>query len=107
MKCFSRLFRLLKILLLQISVVAEAVLRGGREHQECIGFPPAPPERNSVKECPDDIDKKKRYSVDEENPRIATRIGDYWNCTIIGYTPLPLNTVIDLVEYQNTEIRKQ
>ena len=46
------------------------------------------------KECPDAVYGKRKYSVDEENPRIATFIGcDYWNCTIIGNTPLPLNKV--------------
>ena len=36
-----------------------------------------------------------KYSVDEENPRIATMIGGdgYGWCTIIGNTPLPLNKV--------------
>ena len=46
------------------------------------------------KECPDYVDEDKKYSVDKKNPRIATKIGDdYWNCTIIGNTPLPLNKV--------------
>ena len=33
--------------------------------------------------------------MDERNARIATKIGDGWgySCTIIGNTPLPLNTV--------------
>ena len=46
------------------------------------------------KECPDDVYEKMKYSVDKENPRIATKIYDdgYW-CTIIGNTPLPLNNV--------------
>ena len=44
------------------------------------------------KECPDDVDERRKYSVDEENPRIATKIG-YDYCTIIGNTPLPLNKV--------------
>ena len=44
------------------------------------------------KECPDNIDEDRKYSVDEKNHRIATRIGNGWN-TIIGNTPLPLNTV--------------
>ena len=45
------------------------------------------------KECPDDVDERRKYSVDKENPRIARKIGDGYNCTIIGNTPLPLNTV--------------
>ena len=46
------------------------------------------------KKCPDNVDKSNKYSVDVKNPRIATKINDsgYW-CTIIGNTPLPLNTV--------------
>ena len=44
------------------------------------------------KECPEDVDKWMKYSVDEENPRIATKIGGGY-CTIIGNTPLPPNTV--------------
>ena len=47
------------------------------------------------KECPDNIEEKRKYSVDENNTIIATKIGSYYNywCTIIGNTPLPLNTV--------------
>ena len=46
------------------------------------------------KECPDDVYEERKYSVDEENPRIATKIGyGYECCTIIGNTPLPLNKV--------------
>ena len=44
------------------------------------------------KECPDDVDVDLKYFVDEENPRIATMIGEDW-CTIIGNAPLPPNTV--------------
>ena len=44
------------------------------------------------KECPEDVDENKKYSVDEKNPRIATKIGNYW-CTVIGNTPLPHNKV--------------
>ena len=45
------------------------------------------------KECPDSVDIKKKYSVDVKNPRIATKIGDYYWCTIIGNTLLPPNKV--------------
>ena len=46
------------------------------------------------KECPDDVDEKRKYSVGEKNPRIATKIGGgYDYCTIIGNTPLPPNKV--------------
>ena len=43
-------------------------------------------------ECSDDVDHRMKYFVDKENPRIAKMAGE-WNCTIIGNTPLPLNTV--------------
>ena len=45
------------------------------------------------KECPDDVYWDKKYSVDEENPRIATMIGYGGWCTIIGNTTLPPNKV--------------
>ena len=46
------------------------------------------------KECPDFVDKERRYSVDEDNPRIATKIGsDEKYCTVIGNVPLPLSQV--------------
>ena len=45
------------------------------------------------KECPDDVDKCKRYSVDVKNPRIATKTEEGYNCTIIGNTPLPPSKV--------------
>ena len=45
------------------------------------------------KECPDGVDEEMKYSVDEENPRTATKIGDDCWCTIIGNTPLPPNKV--------------
>ena len=44
------------------------------------------------KECPDGVDEDREYSVDGENPRIATKIS-FDDCTIVGNTPLPLNTV--------------
>ena len=44
----------------------------------------------SWNECPDDVDKDMKYSVDKKNPRIAAMIG---YCTIIGNASLPLNTV--------------
>ena len=44
------------------------------------------------KECPDGVHKKLKYSVNERNSRIATFIGGN-SSTIIGNTPLPLNTV--------------
>ena len=45
------------------------------------------------KECPDYVDVRMKYSVDEVNPRIATKTNSNRYCTIIGNTPLPLNTV--------------
>ena len=48
----------------------------------------------SWKECPSNVDEGRKYSVDARNTRIATKIGeDYYDCTIIGSTPLPLNKV--------------
>ena len=44
------------------------------------------------KDCPKYADEERRYSVDEKNPRIATKIDNNLECcTIIGNTPLPLN----------------
>ena len=43
------------------------------------------------KECPDNVDKDMKYTVDEENPRIARMTGD--GCIITGNTPIPLNKV--------------
>ena len=45
------------------------------------------------KKCPGNVYEKRKYSADEENPRIAKKIasGDY--CTIIGNAPLPPNKV--------------
>ena len=49
------------------------------------------------KKCPDNIDKCMKYSVDEENPRIATKIdeesNEYWETTLNGSVSLPINTV--------------
>ena len=44
------------------------------------------------KECPDNVDGNRKYSVDAKNPRIAGRIGGGL-CTIIGNTSIPLNKV--------------
>ena len=46
------------------------------------------------KECSNDADKGRKHLLDEENPRIATKINGsgYW-CTIIGNTSLPPNKV--------------
>ena len=47
------------------------------------------------KKCPDDIAYSRKYSVDEKNPRIATKIGgwDDGYCIIIGNTFIPPNKV--------------
>ena len=47
------------------------------------------------KRCTRGILRGRRYSVDEKNPRIATKT-EFENrfCTLIGSTPLPLNKVI-------------
>lgn len=54
------------------------------------------------KECPDTIEEKKRYYVDRENPRIATKTSNGWYCTILGDTPLPPGRVCSW----NIRIRK-
>lgn len=44
------------------------------------------------KECPDDVNEKNKYSVDENNHRVATMVGNEWSsCTILGNTPVPPN----------------
>ena len=45
------------------------------------------------KECPDYVYKDRKYSVDEKNSRIATKINKNGWSTIIGNTPLPQNKV--------------
>ena len=44
------------------------------------------------KKCPDNVNGKRKYSVPEKNPIIATK-KDTGDCTIVGNTPLPLNKV--------------
>ena len=49
-------------------------------------------ETSGWKECPDNVDENRKYSVDKKNPRVATNITDgYDDCTITGNTPLPPN----------------
>ena len=64
----------------------------GYELSDKIEFTPEFNECCIWKECPDDVEEKRKYTVDKENPRIATNINDWW-CTIIGNMPLPLNRV--------------
>ena len=48
------------------------------------------------KECPDDVYENRKYTVDENNTRIARKFrgdGYDFDWTIIGNTPLPPNTV--------------
>ena len=45
------------------------------------------------KKCPYDVDDYREYSVDDENPRIASKSGDLNNSVIIGNMPLPPNQV--------------
>ena len=45
------------------------------------------------KECPDYVSEYRKYSVDEKNPRVTTKINDSGWCTIIGNTHLPHNKV--------------
>lgn len=39
------------------------------------------------KECPDNVNEKRRYHIDENHPRIATRSAEEF-CTVIGNDPL-------------------
>ena len=45
------------------------------------------------KRCPDSVNWTRKYSVDEENPRITIKTGSDKLCTIIGNTFLPPNKV--------------
>ena len=55
----------------------------GRTHKEAF-------ETSGWKECPDYVDEYMKYTVDGENPRIAT---SPYSCVAIGNTALPLNQV--------------
>ena len=46
----------------------------------------------SWKECPNHMHERRKYSVDEKNPRIVSNVGGSF-CTAIGNTPIPLNQV--------------
>ena len=43
--------------------------------------------------CAESIDKKRKYDVDKKNPIIATKVGEYDWCTVIGSAIIPLNQV--------------
>ena len=58
-----------------------------------VEFTPDFSEYCSWKECPDYVDESKKYSVDEKNPRIATKINDSFYCVITGNTLLPHDKV--------------
>ena len=71
---------------------SEEVVFTTPQFSECCGW----------KECPDNVVWKNKYSVDEKNPRVATKIihgrEDYCSygkgySTIIGNTAIPLNKV--------------
>ena len=51
-------------------------------------------ETGGWKECPDNVDESRKYSVDEGNSRVATKMSYSGCCTLTGNTPLPLNKVI-------------
>ena len=70
--------------------------------------PPTPPhsvKRNDKlegcvwKRCPSKVAEERKYTVDEKNPRIASKFSesfffDFWDyCTVIGNTPLPRDAV--------------
>ena len=63
----------------------ECAVKGGTQKESF--------ETSGWKECPDNVDVYRKYSVDETNPRIATKINSGNYCTIIGNTPLPHNKV--------------
>ena len=44
------------------------------------------------KKCPDDVEWKRKYSVNKKNPRVVTKDGSSW-CTIVGSGSLSLSTV--------------
>lgn len=44
------------------------------------------------KECPRHVIDDRKYSVDEKNPRVATKVGTSL-CTVIGKSPIPLDSV--------------
>ena len=50
-------------------------------------------ESSGWKECPDNVYKESKYSVDEKNPRIATKTNDRTWCAVIGNKSLPLSRV--------------
>ena len=56
------------------------------------GFPL--PKESAWKECPEHVEEKRKYSVDEGNNRVATIVGSCDYSTIIGNTPLPPNTLV-------------
>lgn len=49
-------------------------------------------ECSAWKECPSNVCCDRRYTVNEKNPRIATKSGALL-CTIVGNSPVPLNTI--------------
>ena len=62
------------------------------------------------KKCPDHVNDKNKYSVDEDNPRIATKTRGYgsWgsgSCTVTGNTPFPLNS--NFMMHKNTDVKIQ
>lgn len=57
-------------------------------------------ESSAWKECPECVYAK--YSIDPNNPRIATNTGSIESCTIIGDTAIPVNKVT----YWNVKILK-
>ena len=54
------------------------------EFVECCGW----------RACPEHVDEDRRYAVCATNPRVATKTS-YWNCTVVGDTPLPLGRVAE------------
>ena len=45
------------------------------------------------KQCPDNLEMRRKYVVNGNDPRIATNINDNF-CTVIGNAPIPLDTMV-------------
>ena len=77
------------------------------EWSEEIEFIPMFPEFCAWKECPDYVNWRKEYSVDEENSRIAAKINsDSLLCTVYREHS-PSKKQSDFMEHKNTEIKKR
>ena len=75
-------------------VKIKAILQGKQtEWDEEAEFTPKFTECCVWKECPDCVNKEKKYYMDKKNPMIVSKVSDYGICTIIGTAALPLKKV--------------